>query len=76
MSDSNRKDFTSQISEKVTPDSQKTTGEKIKEKVTGVTDRVKSAVTPDSQKSVPQQMADKARGNTDANDHTSNHRTV
>lgn len=68
MSDSNRKDFSTQISEKVTPDHQKTTGEKIKESVTGVTDRVKAALTPDSQKSIPQQMGDKVRSNTDSTD--------
>lgn len=65
MSDSNRKDISSQISEKMTPDSQKTTGEKIKESVTGLTDRVKAAVTPDSQKSVTQQASDKVRGSSD-----------
>ena len=68
MSDSNRKDFSTQLSEKMTPDSQKTTGEKIKETVTGVTDRVKAALTPDSQKSIPQQVGDKVRSGTD-NDH-------
>jgi len=65
MSDSNRKDFASQVTEKVTPDHQKTTGEKIKETVTGGMDRVKAALTPDSQKSVSQQVGDKARGATD-----------
>lgn len=70
MSDSNRKDFSTQITEKVTPDHQKTTGEKIKESVTGMTDRVKAALTPDSQKSIPQQLGDKARG---AADNTNTH---
>jgi len=70
MSDSNRKDFSTQISEKVTPDHQKTTGEKIKESVTGVTDRVKAALTPESQKSIPQQVGDKVRGNTDTTNHS------
>lgn len=69
MSDDNRKDFSTQLSEKVTPDHQKTTGEKIKESVTGVTDRVKAALTPDSQKSVSQQVGDKVRGNTDTTGH-------
>lgn len=65
MSDSNRKDLTSQVTEKMTPDHQKTTGEKIKESVTGMADRVKAAVTPDAHKSVSQQAADKVRGSTD-----------
>lgn len=71
MSDPTRKDISTQISEKVTPDHEKTTGEKIKEKVTGVTDRVKAALTPDSQKSVTQQTADKVRGSTDDADEPS-----
>ena len=65
MSDSSRKDFSTQIAEKATPDHEKTTGEKIKESVTGSIDRVKAALTPDSKKSVTQQVGDKARGTTD-----------
>jgi len=65
MSDPSRKDFSQQLSEKTTPDEQKTTGEKIKEKITGVTDRVKAVLTPDSRKSIPQQVGDKARGGAD-----------
>lgn len=61
MSDTHRKDISTQVSEKLTPDQQKTTGEKVKEKVTGVADKVKAAVTPDSHKSVTQQASDKAR---------------
>ncbi len=67
MSDSDRKNISTQVSEKLTPDHQKTTGEKIKETVTGFTDKVKAAVTPDSQKSVTQQASDKVRGETDRN---------
>lgn len=73
MSDSNRKDFTTQIAENATPDHEKTTGEKIKESVTGGIDRVKAALTPDSKKSIPQQMGDKARG---ANDRASGEHTA
>ena len=67
MSDANRKNVSTQIAEKTTPDHEKTTGERIKETVTGFTDRVKAAVTPDSQKSVSQQAVDKTRGATDDN---------
>ena len=65
MSDSIRKPLSTQVTEKMTPDSHKTVGEKVKESVTGVTDRVKAAVTPETEKSVTQQAADKARGSTD-----------
>jgi hypothetical protein len=67
MSDPNRKNISTQISEQVTPEEQKTTGEKIKETVTDVTDRVKAMLTPDSQKSVTQQASDKVRGGLDQN---------
>lgn len=70
MSDPTRKDFTTQITEKATPESHKTTGQKIKESVTDTLDRAKSAMTPDSEKSVTQQAADKTRG---AYDNTENH---
>jgi hypothetical protein len=66
MSDPGRKSLSRQVTEKTTPDSQKTTGEKIKETLTGTVDRVKAAVTPDSQKSVTQQAADRTRGSTSA----------
>jgi hypothetical protein len=65
MSDSNRKDFSTQVTEKMTPDHEKTTGERIKEKLTGGIDRMKAALTPDSKKSIPQQMGDKTRGSSD-----------
>ena len=61
MSDNGRKDFTTQVAEKVTPQQEKTLGEKVKETVTGATDKVVAAVTPNEKKSVPQQVADKAR---------------
>lgn len=65
MSDANRKDISTQLGEKLTPDHEKTLGERTKEKVTGAVDRVKSALTPDAHKSVSQQAADKVRGSTD-----------
>jgi hypothetical protein len=72
MSDTGRKDFSTQIAEKVTPDHEKTTGERIKESVTGAVDRVKAALTPDAQKSLPQQAGDKLRNESDktTNEHT------
>ena len=61
MADSGRKSFSTQVSEKITPQTEKTTGEKVKENVTGALDNVKAAITPNTQKSVSQQAADKAR---------------
>jgi len=65
MSDATRKNIAPQVTEKLTPDEQKTTGEKVKEGVTGALDRAAAAITPDSKKSLPQQVSDKARGATD-----------
>ena len=65
MSDPGRKDITTQVSEKATPQEHKTVGERVKESVTGAVDRAKAALTPDSEKSVTQQAADKARGESD-----------
>jgi hypothetical protein len=65
MADNNRKPISTQVSEKMTPDSHKTMGEQIKESITGTFDRVKAAVTPNSEKSLSQQAADKARGSHD-----------
>jgi len=61
MSDPGRKDLTTQLAEHATPQSQKTTGEKIKESVTGAVDKAKAIVTPNSQKSATQQTADYTR---------------
>lgn len=65
MSDAGRKDITTQVSEKATPQEHKTIGEKVKETLTGAADRAKAALTPDSEKSLTQQAADKARGESD-----------
>jgi len=68
MADFGRKSVTTQVTEKVTPQSQKTTGEKVKESVTGALDNAKAALTPDSHKSLPQQAADGTRGRKHEND--------
>lgn len=65
MSDTGRKDINTQIIEKVTPDQHKSIGERVKESVTGATDRIKGALTPDSEKSLFQQASDKARSSSD-----------
>jgi hypothetical protein len=61
MSDAGRKDITTQVAEKVTPQEHKTPAQKVKETVTGVTDKVAAAVTPSSEKSATQEVADKVR---------------
>ncbi len=63
MTDIGRKDVSTQIAEKTTPQSQKTTGEKVKESVTGAIDKAKAVVTPNSQKSTTQQVVDSSHGN-------------
>ncbi|KAF2155333.1 hypothetical protein K461DRAFT_311600 [Myriangium duriaei CBS 260.36] len=59
MSDTGRKDFSDKVGEKVTPDSQKSTTDKISESVTGATDKVSRDVQPDSSKSTTQELSDK-----------------
>jgi len=60
MSDLGRKDFGDKAKESFTPDSSKSTGQKVKEGVTDTTDKVSRGVVPDSQKSGGQSVADKA----------------
>ncbi len=62
MADTGRKNISTQLAEKATPQSEKTTAEKVKESVTGAVDTAKAALTPNSQKSVTQQAADSTRG--------------
>lgn len=74
MSDSHRKNISTQLKEKATPQSEKTTMQKIKESVTDSVDRVKAAVTPESHKSTTQSASDKIRGeHDDVNNHISGH---
>ncbi|KAL1922013.1 uncharacterized protein VTP21DRAFT_10655 [Calcarisporiella thermophila] len=65
MSDTGRKGFMEQAKEKMTPEDQKSTGQKISESVSGAADRMAAGVTPESQKSYGQQAADSARGGAD-----------
>ena len=69
MSDFGRKDLHKRAQEDATPNSQKTTGEKIKESVTNAADRVAAAVTPNAKKSVTQQVADEQRAHRDQHNH-------
>ncbi|RDW92306.1 chaperone shock protein Hsp12-like protein [Coleophoma crateriformis] len=65
MSDSMRKGLGDQVSEKVTPDSQKTYTQKASETVTGLGDKVAGAVQPEGEKSATQKMGDATRSGGD-----------
>ncbi|RUP19180.1 putative heat shock protein Awh11/Hsp9 [Jimgerdemannia flammicorona] len=65
MSDYNRKDFTEQAKEKITPDTQKSYTQQASEQISGATDRLKSAITPETQKSTGQSAFDTVRGEHD-----------
>ncbi|KAF3008665.1 hypothetical protein E8E13_008977 [Curvularia kusanoi] len=65
MSDNLRKGLGEQASEKLTPDSQKSTTDKIGENVSGAGDRIAGAVQPEGQKSTTQKVGDSVRGGSD-----------
>ncbi|KAF2624151.1 hypothetical protein BU25DRAFT_162393 [Macroventuria anomochaeta] len=65
MSDNLRKGLGEQASEKVTPDSQKSTTDKIGENVSGAGDRIAGAVQPEGQKSTGQKLGDATRSGSD-----------
>ncbi|KAF1851734.1 uncharacterized protein K460DRAFT_362480 [Cucurbitaria berberidis CBS 394.84] len=65
MSDNLRKGLGEQASEKITPDSQKSTLDKAGESVTGAGDRIAGAVQPEGNKSTGQKVGDKARSGGD-----------
>lgn len=62
MSDTGRKDFTTQAKEQAIPDESKSTSQKFKESITGKGDNVAANAQPDSQKSTTQKVFDKVRG--------------
>lgn len=59
MSDAGRKDFSTKMEEEMTPDSSKSTQQKLKETVTGTGDKVARGFQPDDQKSTGQEISDK-----------------
>ncbi|KAK3720820.1 hypothetical protein LTR37_003483 [Vermiconidia calcicola] len=59
MTDSGRKGMGDKASEKMTPDSSKSTLDKAKEGVTDMTDKAGRDAVPDDQKSTGQQISDK-----------------
>ncbi|KAK9796695.1 hypothetical protein WJX73_002220 [Symbiochloris irregularis] len=62
MSDGGRKDFTTQAKEKLTPQQEKSTGEKLKEGVTGTADKAGKKTQPESEKGVFQKAKDAVVG--------------
>ncbi|KAI9814719.1 MAG: hypothetical protein M1826_002165 [Phylliscum demangeonii] len=65
MADTGRKDVTSQLKEKVTPDSSKSTGQKLSENVSGTVDKGLGALQPESEKSTTQKLSDSTRSGAD-----------
>ncbi|KAK2738565.1 hypothetical protein FQN57_006988 [Myotisia sp. PD_48] len=61
MSDTGRKDFTTKLGEEITPDSSKSTQQKVKEAVTDTSDRVSRGLQPDSSKGAGQETFDKTQ---------------
>ncbi|KAH7418057.1 heat shock protein 9/12-domain-containing protein [Cadophora sp. MPI-SDFR-AT-0126] len=66
MSDAARKGLGEQAQEKLTPQSQKSTGQVIGENLTGAGDKVAAAVQPSSEKSATQKAGDSLRGSGDS----------
>ncbi|KAL4791246.1 putative chaperone/heat shock protein Hsp12 [Aspergillus venezuelensis] len=65
MSDTGRKDWSTKAKEEITPDSTKSTQDKIKESVTDTGDRISRGLQPDDQKSTGQEAFDKAQRSKD-----------
>ncbi|CEN59608.1 Putative Chaperone/heat shock protein [Source:UniProtKB/TrEMBL;Acc:O13341] [Aspergillus calidoustus] len=76
MSDTGRKDFSTKAKEEFTPDSTKSTQDKVKEGFTDTTDRVTRGLQPDDQKSTTQQAFDKGQRSHDNNVHGGSTETV
>lgn len=63
MSDTGRKDFSQKAEEKITPESQKSLGEQIKETATDAYDKVAGMMQPSEEKGAGQKAFDSAKGN-------------
>ncbi|CEO59916.1 Heat shock protein hsp9 [Penicillium brasilianum] len=69
MSDTGRKDFSTKAKEEITPDSTKSTQDKVKETFTDTTDRVARGFQTDDSKSAPQEAFDKTQRSHDNEAH-------
>ncbi|KAL4955677.1 chaperone/heat shock protein Hsp12 [Aspergillus filifer] len=65
MSDTGRKDWSTKAKEEITPDSTKSSQDKMKETVTDTGDRVARGLQPDDQKSTGQEAFDKTQRSKD-----------
>ncbi|CAI7576578.1 hypothetical protein N7527_006295 [Penicillium freii] len=69
MSDTGRKDFTTKAKEEITPDSTKSTQDKVKESFTDTTDRASRGLQTDDSKGVGQEAFDKTQRASDNHGH-------
>jgi len=69
MSDAGRKDFSTKAEEKLTPDSTKSTQQKVKEAVTDTGDKAARGLQTDDSKSTAQEVSDKAGRSKDEHVH-------
>ncbi|EAW06874.1 heat shock 9/12 family protein [Aspergillus clavatus NRRL 1] len=69
MSDAGRKDFSTKAKEELTPDSTKSTQDKVKETVTDTSDRVARGLQTDNSKSTTQEAFDKTQRSHDNHAH-------
>ncbi|KGO64549.1 Heat shock protein 9/12 [Penicillium italicum] len=69
MSDAGRKDFTTKAKEELTPDSTKSTQDKVKETVTDTSDRATRGLQTDDSKGVGQEAFDKTQRASDNHGH-------
>ncbi|KAK2757314.1 hypothetical protein FQN54_004828 [Arachnomyces sp. PD_36] len=65
MSDAGRKDFSTKAKEEITPDSTKSTQQKVKETVTDTADRISRGGQPDESKSSGQEAFDRVQRSSD-----------
>ncbi|KAL1956182.1 hypothetical protein VTO42DRAFT_7529 [Malbranchea cinnamomea] len=76
MSDPGRKDFTTQAKETMTPESTKSTQQKMKETMSDTADRLTRGVQPDEHKGGTQETFDKAQRSSDENVHGGSAETI
>ncbi|OQD74680.1 hypothetical protein PENDEC_c010G06189 [Penicillium decumbens] len=76
MSDTGRKNFSTKAKEEATPDSMKSTQDKVKETVTDTTDRVSRGIQGDDNKSGPQEAFDKTQRAHDNEAHGGTSRSI
>jgi len=76
MSDPGRKDFSTKAKEEITPNSTKSTQEKLKEGFTDTTDRFARGAQTDQSKSTTQETFDKTQRSSDEHVHGGTGHTI